>query len=122
VDGATERSPAGGSSSDRKTERRLEIDGGPITARVVTGEAENVAAGELLAIRLFPRGSSEPLALERQPAADPADLWIRDGPGRCVDLGIRDEAMLLGEALGAVGKDPLYEGAWEMAVRLWLGR
>ena len=36
-------------------------------------------------------------------------------------LGARDGAIRLGEALSGVGRDSIYEAAWEMAVRLWGG-
>jgi hypothetical protein len=117
--GAMGRPPANGGVDGKVTERRLKGGGGAVTARVVISEAGNVAAGELLAVRLFPRGSAEPLVLERHAAPDPAELWINHGTARCVDLGIRDEATLLGEALGAPGRDPCYTSAWEMGARLW---
>jgi hypothetical protein len=120
-DEASGPSPANDGTSDRKTERRLKRDGGAVTARVLTGEPGNVPPGEVLAVRLFVRGSSEPLVLERHSAPDPAELWISHGRARCVDLGIRDEAALLGEALGASGRDPCYASAWDMAARLWMG-
>jgi glucose-6-phosphate dehydrogenase assembly protein OpcA len=114
-------SPAGGSHGAIQAERRLRARARAITARVLWDEAAEVAAGELLAVRLHPQGAPAALALERQPAPDPADLWIYDGASRCVHLGIRDESALLGEALDRTARDPIYEAAWDAAVRLWRG-
>jgi hypothetical protein len=89
-----------------------------VTARVSVGEAGRVDAGEPLAVRLHMQGEHEPLALERQPAPEPCELWITGQGGRCVRLGTRDEGALLSEALGGAVRDRVYEAAWEMACRL----
>jgi hypothetical protein len=100
----------------------LEGAGGAVTARVVSEVGTNLVCGELLAVRLHARGTSEPLVLERHAAPHPTDLWISHGSARCVDLGIQDEATLFDEALGHAGRDPFYEAAWDLAVQLWKGR
>jgi glucose-6-phosphate dehydrogenase assembly protein OpcA len=100
-------------------ERRFASPEGEVRVRAVAGGADGVPPGELLAVRLQPRGANAPLALNRQTTPDPSDLWIATEGGRCVRLGVRDAATLLGEALGSASKDRVYEAAWELAVRLW---
>lgn len=100
-------------------EIQLTAPAGPITVTVVPTDDKGVAAGDLTAVRLQARGREAPLVLERHPGSDPTDLWIMEESARCVHFGRRDEAVLLGEALEGAARDPVYEAAWEMAVRLW---
>jgi glucose-6-phosphate dehydrogenase assembly protein OpcA len=99
-------------------ERRFIGPRGPVTARVSERDVAGLAVGEPLAVRLRVQGRAQPLALERQPAPVPCDLWVTGQGGRCVRLGTRDEAALLSEALGSTVRDRVYEAAWETACRL----
>src|SRR5204862_1901393 len=92
---------------------------GAIRVDVLSGESNDSAAGDLSSVRLYLRGCPAPLALHRHHSDEPGFLSIHECSGRCVHLGTCDEATVLGEALNGAGRDPVYEDAWELALRLW---
>jgi glucose-6-phosphate dehydrogenase assembly protein OpcA len=100
-------------------ECRFTGPGGPVTAQVQFDASSDAVPGELLALRFRLRGSTRLLSLQRQAAPDRRRLWIVVNGERCVDMGIRDEAALLGESLEGAARDPVYEAAWDLAAQLW---